>query len=369
MVDRLQALRAAQVALWLDGDPGWPFGTEGSSEPVRLRCAGGVRLAPPAPRAPRAEDRVERLGATRLREAGSAYLRLVVSNVRAAARRLRQSHERSSGQEGLVEFGCTPDVATDAAAIVAQAVWLRRRGQAPNVIIGVPASDAGVAALHELTYRGINAAVDGVFCAERYEQAAEAYLSGLERRLVERRSLSRIASLAWIPVAVVDGHVDAVLQADSPLRGAVGVATAQQLHLQASRRFAGARWRRLAGRGAEPQRLGFRALTPNGADAHDMSHVERLTLTGSVLALTSVALDAGCAGARLLPVEADETEIAWVLAEAAAAGARLPAIAAELERATHTRAAHAYGEALEAISDRRASGGVPPRGRLTQACC
>jgi hypothetical protein len=255
-------------------------------------------------------------------------------------------------------------VAEDASAAVEQAVRVLRRLQATNVVIGVPAGDAGAAAVHELTYRGINAAVDDVLSPGRYEQAAEAYISGLERRLAEGRPLERIASLAWMPVAAVDRRVDAVLNADSPLRGAVAVALAQQLHLQASRWFAGSRWRRLAAHGAQPQRLGFSALDPGPGVDDGMSYVERLALPGTVLAVASRTLER-CSSARLLPTEADETEIAWVLGQAAAAGAPVPAIAAELERELRAEAMRAYRAAEEAMAEGLGTGS----GRLADAWC
>jgi len=345
-----------QVSLWLAADAISP-------QRLPLRFADGVRFSPPA-----AADDAERhragLDPERLRAARRAYLQLVLSNVRAAARRLRLTYEGSSGQDGLVELGCTPEAASDPAAAVAEAVSVLPRVGARNVVYRVPATDAGVAALHELTYRGMSAALDGVFGRDRYEQAAEAYISALERRLVARRPLAGIASLAWIPVAMLDEHVDGVLATDSPLCGAVAVATAQQLHLLASVRFAGRRWRRLAAHGAQPQRVAFSALT-RGGDERDMSCVERLTLPATVLALERSVLAACATRADLVEVEADETEIAWVLAEAAAAGARLPAIADALERATEQQAARAYARAVEAIAERPRT--HPPR-RAEASC-
>ena len=345
-----------QVSLWLAADAISP-------QRLPLRFADGVRFSPPA-----AADDAERhragLDPERLRAARRAYLQLVLSNVRAAARRLRLTYEGSSGQDGLVELGCTPEAASYPAAAVAEAVSVLPRVGARNVVYRVPATDAGVAALHELTYRGMSAALDGVFGRDRYEQAAEAYISALERRLVARRPLAGIASLAWIPVAMLDEHVDGVLATDSPLCGAVAVATAQQLHLLASVRFAGRRWRRLAAHGAQPQRVAFSALT-RGGDERDMSCVERLTLPATVLALERSVLAACATRADLVEVEADETEISWVLAEAAAAGARLPAIADALERATEQQAARAYARAVEAIAERPRT--HPPR-RAEASC-
>ena len=54
-----------------------------------------------------------------------------------------------------------------------------------NVMIKVPATEAGVLAIEELTARGVNVNVTLLFSVDRYEQVIEAFLSGLERRLTK----------------------------------------------------------------------------------------------------------------------------------------------------------------------------------------
>ena len=61
---------------------------------------------------------------------------------RARARRaiLRPAYERSGGRDGFVSFECTPDVADDTEATIAQALELWHRLDLPNVLIKVPAT-------------------------------------------------------------------------------------------------------------------------------------------------------------------------------------------------------------------------------------
>ena len=96
-----------------------------------------------------------------------------------------------------------------------------------------------------------------------------------------------------------------------------------------------------------------------------MSYVERLMLPGTVLALAPRTLELCCTGALLHPVEVDETEVAWILAEAAAAGAPVPAIAAELEREIRGETVRAYRGTVLTIAE----GLETPQGQLADGCC
>ena len=44
-----------------------------------------------------------------------------------------------------------------------------------NLMVKVPATEAGIAAIEELTAEGVNVNVTRLFTADRYEQAARAY--------------------------------------------------------------------------------------------------------------------------------------------------------------------------------------------------
>jgi hypothetical protein len=71
------------------------------------------------------------------------FFALALDDIRAAAQILRPAYEASGGRDGFVSFEVTTDLADDAEATVAQAVRLRARLSRPNVVIKVPATDAG----------------------------------------------------------------------------------------------------------------------------------------------------------------------------------------------------------------------------------
>ena len=90
-----------------------------------------------------------------------------------------------------------PTSPTTPTATIDQAVELWGRLARPNVMIKVPATNAGILAIEELTTRGVNVNVTLLFSIARYEQVIDAYIAGIERRAAtdepdERDRLSRV---------------------------------------------------------------------------------------------------------------------------------------------------------------------------------
>src|SRR5512132_4625685 len=79
-----------------------------------------------------------------------AFFELALADVREAAELLRPLHDASSGRDGFVSFQCTPAVSHDTTGTIDQALALWRRLGLPNVMIKVPATTAGAAALEAL---------------------------------------------------------------------------------------------------------------------------------------------------------------------------------------------------------------------------
>ena len=66
------------------------------------------------------------------------FLELALEDIRRAATTLDPVHESTGGTDGFVSFECTPDVADDSKATIAQATELWRRLALRNVMIKVP---------------------------------------------------------------------------------------------------------------------------------------------------------------------------------------------------------------------------------------
>jgi Transaldolase/Fructose-6-phosphate aldolase len=106
---------------------------------------------------------------------------------------LRPLHDRSGGGDGFVSVELAPALAHHTEASVAAARTLHRRIGAPNLLVKIPATAEGVAAVRQATAEGLSINVTLLFGLDRYEQVIEAYLQGLE---AHPGDLSRVHSVA-----------------------------------------------------------------------------------------------------------------------------------------------------------------------------
>jgi len=220
------------------------------------------------------------------------FLALALEDVRRAATMMRPLYDATARRDGYVSFECTPDVADDAAATVAQALELSRRLDAPNVMIKVPATEAGIVAVEELTARGVSVNITLLFAVERYEQTMEAYLTGLERRARLGQPLAGINSVASFFVSRVDAKADPILAHDSEMRGRLGIANARAAYGRHLERFAGPRWELLAKLGASTQRPLWASTATKDPEYRDVVYLEQLALPGSIVTVPETTLRA-----------------------------------------------------------------------------
>jgi transaldolase len=294
------------------------------------------------------------------------FLDLALADVREAARLLRPLHEETDGHDGYVSFECTPDVAYSTTETVTQAVGLWERLAAPNVMIKVPATAAGVGAIEALTARGVNVNVTLLFGIGRYEEVIEAYLRGLETRFHSGLPVAGIHSVASFFVSRVDAKADALLAPGSALRGHVGIANAQTAYSVYRAAFRSARWRRLATLGATPQRPLWASTATKDPSYRDVMYLEQLALPDTILTVPEPTLrafaDHGTPDLDAL------LDIGSAPGELTAAGTAvdLDAISADLEREGVDAFCKSYRQLLDCIETRtlglRADAGLAPLG-------
>ena len=286
-------------------------------------------------------------------ETQELFFAVALDDVRRAATILAPVHERSGGRDGFVSFECTPDVAGDAAATVAQALDLWRRLDLPNVLIKVPATSAGVDAIEQLTAAGVNVNVTLLFSVERYDEVIEAYLRGLERRVAAGEPVAGIASVASFFVSRVDAKADAALAPDSPLRGEVAIANAQIAYGRYRARFAGERWEALRRAGANPQRPLWASTGTKDPAYSDVLYVERLIARDVINTMPEATLHAFADhGNVATTLGTDLEQASAVLAAAAEQGVDLEAITGELEREGVQAFCDSYRDLLACIDSK-----------------
>jgi transaldolase len=296
------------------------------------------------------DGQLQRLAAAGPREPQELFFALALDDVRAAARELRPAHDDSDGVDGFISFECTPDLADDTEATIAQATDLWQRLDQPNVMIKVPGTPAGLPAIEELTRRGININITLLFSIERYEAVIDAYLRGLTARAAAGEPLTGIASVASFFLSRIDTKVDAQLGEDSPLRGRVAVASARVAYQRYLTAFAGAEWERLRQLGARPQRPLWASTGTKNPDYSDTLYVAELIGPDVINTMPEQTLRAFADhGEVVRTLDVDPAHAEETLAAAAAAGIDLPAITAELEREGVRSFCDSYNQLLDCI--------------------
>jgi transaldolase len=212
---------------------------------------------------------------------------LAVEDVRAACDLFLPLHKQTGGQDGLVSLEVSPTLARDAAGTVAEAERLWARVARPNVMIKIPGTSEGLAAITRCLAQGINVNVTLLFSVARYREVVEAFLAGLEQRLAAGGEIRGLASVASFFVSRLDGKVDPLL-AKSPLAGVDGmraraaIANAAAAYAAFEELFQGPRWDALAARGASVQRPLWASTSTKDPSLPDTYYVEALVAPGTV---------------------------------------------------------------------------------------
>ena len=115
-----------------------------------------------------------------------------------------------NGRNGRLSVQTDPRLYRDTAAIVAQAVHFA--GLAPNIIVKIPATRAGIPAIEEATYRGISVNATVSFTLPQCVAVAEAVERGLNRRMLEGKDISAMGPVCTIMVGRLDDWLKVVAE-------------------------------------------------------------------------------------------------------------------------------------------------------------
>jgi transaldolase len=236
--------------------------------------------------------------------AEDAALELMMTDIRMAADELLEVHEAAGGHDGFISIEVPAEVAEDTAATVEWARRLNRDVARPNVMIKVPATTAGVPAIEQLLYEGININITLMFSLRHYEEVASAFLSGLGRRQEEGLGVDRIASVASFFVSRVDTLVDRTIdemntnasgnkaQLLASLRGRAAIANAKLAYSRFLELFHGGQFARLRSAGARPQRPLWASLGTKDPAYSDVKYIEALIGQETVSTMPESTADA-----------------------------------------------------------------------------
>jgi transaldolase/glucose-6-phosphate isomerase len=285
---------------------------------------------------------------------------LATEDVRRAADELADVYASTHGLDGYVSLEVSPALAHDAAGTVAAARRLWRSVDRQNLMIKVPGTAAGTAAIEDLVAEGLNVNVTLLFSLAAYRAAAEAFVRGLERRRAAGKSVAGIASVASFFVSRIDTKVDALLEprGREDLMGQAAVANARLAYREFRAMLDAERWRSLAAAGAMPQRLLWASTSTKSPRYRDVKYVEELIGKDTVNTMPTATLEAFRDHGRARDSLAEEPAAAErCMAALAAAGVDFEAVTAALLEEGVELFAQAYAGALRAVADAAAGAG------------
>jgi transaldolase len=287
------------------------------------------------------------------RDTKELFFALALDDVREAAGLLRPAFDGSGGRDGFISFECTPDLADNTEATIAQATELWDRLRRPNVMIKVPGTPAGLPAIEELTRRGMNVNITLLFSIGRYEQVIDAYLRGLAARADEGEPIEHVHSVASFFLSRIDTKVDPQLPDDSALRGQVALASARVAYQRYLAKFSGPAWQRLEALGATRQRPLWASTGTKNPDYRDVLYVEELIGPDVINTMPDRTLHAFADHGKIArTIDSDPDAADRTLADAAVAGIDLEAITNELEREGVQSFCDSYHQLLDCIQSK-----------------
>ena len=281
------------------------------------------------------------------------FFELAIEDLRRAADLFLPIHERTDGIDGWVSLEVSPLLAYDTARTVAAARSLHRRAGRANLFIKIPGTPEGLPAITETIAAGIPVNVTLLFSADHYRAAAEAYLTGVERRVADGLDPA-VGSVASVFMSRWDTAVAKQVPAD--LVDQLGLAIGLDIYRAYRQLMSSDRVQRLQNDGARMQRLLWASTKTKDPNASDTLYVHGLAAPYTVNTMPDGTLEAfydhGEAGD---PLPADGGDVEARLDRFKQAGVDTAEVAAKLQRDGAASFVAAWNELMDRIASQTAA--------------
>lgn len=234
------------------------------------------------------------------------YESLVFEDIQKACDIFRGVYDQTNGLDGYISIEVPPNLASNTADTISEAKRYYAAIDRPNVMIKIPGTPEGLAAVTEVIASGINVNVTLLFSLQSYIDTAWAYIAGLEKLAVNGQDVSKIASVASFFLSRIDINIDAQLdqrlKADDlsldtrakleGIKGKVAIANAKMAYKAYQDICSSDRWKALAAQGAKVQRLLWASTGTKNPAYSDVMYVDGLVGPDTVNTLPPQTIDA-----------------------------------------------------------------------------
>jgi transaldolase/glucose-6-phosphate isomerase len=256
---------------------------------------------------------------------------LAIRDIQDAADILRPVYDSSKRRDGYVSLEVSPYLARDTKGSLEEARRLWKAVGRENVMIKIPGTAEGLPAIQQALSEGININVTLLFAQEVYVKVAEAYIAGLEQFAKSGGDVSKMASVASFFISRIDSAVDAIIDAKlkatkdareqeqlKSLQGKVAIANGKQTYEKYQAIFSTDRWKALAAKGAQTQRVLWASTSTKNPAYRDVLYVEELIGPDTVDTIPPATFDAFRDHGKLRPSLTEDLGSAHQTMEAAA---------------------------------------------------
>jgi transaldolase / glucose-6-phosphate isomerase len=295
------------------------------------------------------------------------YEEIVLQDIGNGSDVLRGVYDANVGADGFISLEVSPLLASDTKATIEEAKKLFAHLNRPNVMIKVPGTPAGLPAVEELLFSGLNINITLIFAVDVYEQVAEAYIKGLERRVAAGLPVDRIASVASFFVSRIDGMVDKQLgqlaekatddqqkQRINALMGKAAITNAKVAYESFKRIFGSDRFAKLKEKGARVQRPLWASTSTKNPAYPDTMYLDTLIGADTVNTVPPATLDAFRDHGTAKPtLDAGIEEAHQVFDELKTVGVDMTAVTTKLTEEGVASFSESFDELFEVIEARR----------------
>ena len=232
------------------------------------------------------------------------YEDLVFTDIRNACDIFMPVYEETDGLDGYVSIEVPPNLAKDTESTIKEARRYYQTIDRPNLMIKIPGTPEGLPAVEQAISEGMSVNVTLLFSVQSYIDTAWAYIKGLEKRAAEGKDVSRVASVASFFLSRIDSKIDdridsKLSSADGAaedklkaIKGKVAIANAKIAYQKYKEIFGSDRWKALAAKGANVQRLLWASTSTKNPEYSDVMYVDELVGVDTVNTLPPNTIEA-----------------------------------------------------------------------------
>lgn len=301
------------------------------------------------------------------KSAEEIFYALAIDDIRNAADLFRPVFEHSAGNDGFVSIEVAPKYAHDTNTTIQEAHRLWDQVDRPNLMVKIPATAEGIAAIEQCICDGLNINVTLIFALPRYDQVMDAYLKGLVRRVEAGMPVDRIRSVASFFVSRVDSVIDALIEEKikaaaldenkarlETLKGRAAIANAKLAFAKFIERFSTPAFAGLAGRGARRQRPLWASTSTKNPAYPDVYYIEALIGSDTVNTMPPQTIEAyRDHGRPEYRLDKDLPAAQQTMEQLARAGIDMDAVTSKLEKDGVAAFAQSFDSLLSVVEQRR----------------